>query len=672
MKKGMLVLAMGCVLLMTGCAGKKKIEECILQFSGITEDEAFRQAQELQGSGLVNEAGEYEEETYTELSEELRIQEENEQKQVHVTIAENQFLDIDYFLDSARTQKLQELNVYLNPGDRLYCSQPESRNDSNAYVFSEFRIYEYDEEGKKGELYDETGGESLVLEIPKDYQGKELSVIPVGKYEKQGLTFRAFYYDRNGSEKNVSGVWSVDDVVYTENEVEIDAGKPYTVRYEYDKDTYYYVEASPAPFAADQPGVVEFKKTDSESNYSVILHPYLSAEFFYDSDKKGIASVSVNNRVLEAGEEIPNLRAGDLLTVTTSEDYRMFCSSFPLGDPEKVEDGYRYTMTVPDGSGEALEFLVAKSELEIVLDKSVGVDTLFDITASGLEEKNRHYSADAGKNLTIFKGSIGIEENVPVTAREGVLDAGNVLKVEIEKTDGNDERTEETKYIEALPGTAEIALYDKAEEMVNPDKIFRSVRVKISLIPAEAYRQKRIPNGTISVRLAGSPDQEPLSEGRVVEPSEKVEVSIIPREGYYVSGKNADEEGYRETLKYAKYVSDIDQIIEEHEIKKLVQITLDTADDYGQCTYEWNGEIISEDTAISVREEDKLVLKYQLTDENYEIMREEPEGVWDKIDKWRKDTFSGRKESVRIPITGELDGVTIKREDYIQIRKKGE
>lgn len=670
MKKGMFFLAMACVLLMTGCAGREKIEDCILQFSGITEDEDYRQAQELQEKGLVNEAGQYEEEEY-------KILEEKEQKQVHVTIGDNNFLEIEYFLDSARTEKIQDSHVYLDPGDRLYCSGPESKNDRNAYVFSGFRIYEYDSEGKKGELYATAyaaaGGESLVLEIPQDYKGTELAVIPVGRYEKQGLTFRAFYVDGSGKEKNVSGVWSVDDVVYADSEIEIDASRPYTVKYEYDESAYYYVEARPTPFSAEQPGVVEFKKTDRESTYSVTLHPYLSAVFLHDSrEKKGIASVSVNNRAVGAGGEILNLRAGDHIVVTTDDHYRLFSSNFRLDEPEETGDGYRYTIMVPDGGQEKLEFMAARSELEIILNKSVGVDTLFDITASGLNEKNRHYSSDAKENLTVCRESIGIEEIISITARDGVLDAGNVLKVEIEKTDGNNEKTEETKYIEKLPGTVDIALYDKGEDIVNLDKILRSVKVRISLISAEVYRQKTVQNGRVSVKLADPPGQGEVAEGSILEPSRRVEVSIIPHEGYYVSGRKTEGGLYTQTMKYEKYMSDIDEIIREHEIKKLYQITLETKDDYGECVYKWNGEEITEKTTINVREEDELILVYKLTDENCEIVREEQEGFWNKINKWRKDTFSGKKETIKIPITQKIDDTVIKREDYIRIKKKGE
>ena len=673
MKRNFFNLMIVCMLMLTGCAsGEKKIEQCILQFSGIAENEDYQQAKKLQEQGLLNEAGEYEENEYSELKREFQIEEEKEQKQVHVTIAENSFLKIDYFSDPERTQKIEDTFIDMNPGEKLYCSQPVSKNGSSAYAFSEFRIYEYDVDGKKGNLFAVTGGESLVLEIPHDYDGAGLSVIPVGRYEKQGISFRSFYYDDQGNEKNVPGTWSVDDVVYFDSTIEVDATKPYTVKYEYDDNTYYYVKAEPSPFSAEKPGVVEFRKSNTEDAYSVVLHPYMAAVFSYDNrDKTGIGAVSVNNKEQPIGQTISKLKVGDHLSITTSDNYRIFCRDFSLGDPEEVDGGYRYTIIVPESGKQEIEFVVSKADLEVVLDKSVGVDILFDISASGIKVENCHYSSDAKTNLTIYDGSIGVKDKISITAKDGAMETGDVLKVVIEKVDGNDEKTGEVKYIGSLPGTVDIALYDSTQKIVNLDKIFRNVKVTISLITAEAYHEKTVKNGIVSIKLADGSEAEPLHEGDIVEPSQKVEVSIIPNEGYYVSGKGVDNGRYTRTMKFSKYMSDIDELIEDHKIKKWYQVTLDTAAEHGQCAYTLNGERIVEKTTVKVREEDKLVLEYELTDEDYEIVRQS-ENFWDTINNWRKDIFTETREEKTIEISDEIDGTTVKPEEKITIRKKGE
>lgn len=660
MKKGVLILLTAVTLAMTGCAsGKETLEKCIRQLSGIENDADYLQAVNLQENGLLNEAGEYEESEYNDLKKEYQKDLSAEAKQVHVTIADNPFLEIEYYLDSVRTRKVEEASLDMDPGDKLYCSQPESRNSNNAYLFSEFRIYEYDEEGNKGELLDVTGGDSLVLEIPQDYKGTQISVIPVGIYEKKGMTFRAFYYDENGDEKTVPGTWFVDGTAYFENEVEIDAGK-HTVKYEYDGDTYYYAGGEPVPFSSDQPGIVEFKNSDSETAYSVILHPYLRAAFSYDKGaEKGIKSVLVNHKAQPA-KELSKLKAGDHITVETEDNYRIFCTEFKLDDPERIEGGYRYTISVPETDKREISLIAAKSDLKVVLDKSVGVDTLFDITASGINEKNCHHSADEKAKLTIYDGSIGVEEKVSIAAKEGQLEPGHALKVEIRKTDGNGKETEEVKYIGVLPGTVDIGLYDEKQEIVNLDKIYRSVQVEISLEEAWIYNEKKIENGKIFVKVTEGLNAGELKEGDIAEPSQKVEVSIIPEKGYYVSGKKAENDQYTDTMKFSKYLSDIDKIAEAHKIKKFYQVTLDTAAEHGTCVYKLNGEEISKTTTLNVREEDKLELEYELTDPDYEI----------KWEDFFHTLISSKKKTVPIQISSEIDGSIIKAEDKAVIERK--
>lgn len=316
-----------------------------------------------------------------------------------------------------------------------------------------------------------------------------------------------------------------------------------------------------------------------------------------------------------------------------------------------------------------LDFKVFKSELKVVLDKTVGFDLLFDFIGSGINETNCHYSKQKlNADLTIYDGSIGIEKKVSITAKDGVIDDGYAVKFEIEKTDGNGQMQKEVKYIENTPETIMVDLYDSTKEIVNVDKIYKNVLIKVSLVPAIVYHQKTIENGKILVKLVDSLEEENLSEGDIMEASQKVDVTIVPDRGYYVSGKDVDNYEFTATMKLSKYDADIDKIIKEHEIKRLYKVVLDTADLYGECVYKLNGEVVNGE--IYVREEDKLTLEYQLTNTNYQILRE-TEGFWGSIKDWRKNTFSKTKEAITIPILNDLDGITIKREDYIKVGKKG-
>ncbi len=75
------------------------------------------------------------------------------------------------------------------------------------------------------------------------------------------------------------------------------------------------------------------------------------------------------------------------------------------------------------------------------------------------------------------------------------------------------------------------------------------------------------------------------------------------------------------------------------------------------------------DGEIEIREEDELVLLYELTDDNYKIVRNS-DGFWKGLNDWRKNTFSQNSEEVTIKLTDEIDGTTIKRSDYIVVSEK--
>ncbi len=665
MKRSMFFLVIMCILTLTGCSSYPKIiEETVIRISGIEDDEDYQQAQKLQAEGKLNLEGED-----IRLDEYL-MEDTEEQKQVHVTIANNNYMEIKYFLDSEREKMVEGTSIYLNPGEKLYCSQPNLVNGYNsAYVFSKFQVYEFDANGNRGKLFAETGENSLVLEIPQDYEGTELAVFPVGEYEKRGLTFHAFYYDSHGNEKIVPGEWSVNDVVYCDDQVEIDVKGEYTVKFKYDKDTYYYANAEPVPFSAESPGLVEFKKTGDERNYSVELHQYVAIDFSYENNNMaGIEAISVNGSTLDLSDTISDLKVEDCITITTNEDYRIYCPDIEMQD-EELENGFRYTIKIPETDKKKFDFKIFKSGLEIVLNESVGTDTLFDITGCGVNEKDLHYSSGK-RNLSIFDGSMGIGERLSIVAKGNKIDEGSALKIEVKMKDGNGEEVEEIKYLQELPGTVDIDLYNELKELVNLDKIYKEMSIEISLVPGNLYFERTIENGTISLKKVGNTGGS-LNSGDIVEPSEKVEVSIIPDDGYYVSGKGVDNRQYTKTMKFSAYSSDIDTIIKEHEIKKLYQVVVDTADDYGVCVYKLNGEEITEKKTISIQEDDELLLEYELTNPEYEIARES-DGFWDGVLDWGKSVFSKTKETVEIQIESGIDGKTIKRDGYIKIIKKGE
>ena len=175
----------------------------------------------------------------------------------------------------------------------------------------------------------------------------------------------------------------------------------------------------------------------------------------------------------------------------------------------------------------------------------------------------------------------------------------------------------------------------------------------------EGYEPKSIEHGEINLAYADTGAE--VQEGEILDGEREVVVSIIPEEGYYLdSGKKNTNDLYQNTMSYKKYKSDIDKIIKDNPIKKIFIVTLDNNDPYGTVVYKLDGAEVS--GTIEVREKQKLVMEYMITDSEYEI---QTEGLL-------KIVQSKTKGDVSIEITEEIDGTVLKREDFITVMKKGD
>jgi hypothetical protein len=668
-------ITLGCILMamlmLSGCSVTdtivEKRDDLIRYLSGIEDDTEYQDYQALKQDGKLNENGEYRD---TEIEAYL-LESDAQEKQVWVTFAQNEFLKIHYYLDSSLTQEIEGTSVYLDPGEKIYCSQPTVENEySNSYVFQEFQIYEFDENGAKSNLYGTAGDQSLILEIPENYEGTELAIFPVGQYEKKGLQLEAYYINENGSKQTVTGTWYVNGEPYHADTDQVGATDDYTVKFEFDKDTYYYVAATPEPFSATD-GTVEFKTSsalNSTESYAIELHQWITANFDGETDK--IKSINGDEDWDKGQESYSNLKGGDTLTIVTEDGYRIFSNEIESGSPEDKDDGYQYTIVIPTDEYRAeYTFKVTKTELTVSLDSSVGTNIGFNIIASGYNKTKYYDKQTLNRDDKLDPISIGLENNITISIVDGSLSADQAIKLTINKTDGNNEKTKEIKYIAETGGSAEITLYDG--EVKNTSKIYQTVDIEISLVDVMEVKIPEIDNGTIKLVLNDCTESEELESGSIIEGSRKVTVTISPKSGYYVSGKNTKENGssyqYEKSMKLSDYEDDITDIIQNHEIRKLYSITLDTDDPYGTVTFKRNGDIVT--GTIKVREEDTLTLEYELTASGYEIVRESDD-VLSSINNWRKNVFSSNKETTEIPLSEDLDGKTLKRETYIKVLPK--
>jgi hypothetical protein len=302
--------------------------------------------------------------------------------------------------------------------------------------------------------------------------------------------------------------------------------------------------------------------------------------------------------------------------------------------------------------------------LEVVLDKSVGEQMQFTFAAPGLNKSTYQFENKwntFGSYTVIKPTAIGTEYEIAFSMGNRAIPTGKAVKVLVEKADTGNNKTAEYRLISDLTKLQEpIAIYEKSELGIS--KIwYKSVKITVSLVDVMTFSAPHAPNNAI-VTVRNDSTMKMLRSGELVESSEKVTVNIRPNPGYYVSGKGVKSDAYQDSMKFSKYGSDIQKIVDEHPVKRYYSITLDSADEYGECVYKLNGNIAS--GSIRVKEKQKLTLDYKIIKPGYSI--EGAKGIMWNIGK------NDQKKTESLEITASLDGKTINRDTFgIRVVKGG-
>lgn len=181
--KRKMILATCLTLLLTGCTSpgdrlNDSLDSQIKEKAGITGDDDYEEYEKLDVSGQLKSGEYYEQDTESQSESNGTI---------HVTIAENSNMSINYYFDEGMSEPTGN-SFYLNPGDVLYADNPQLSN--NNYEFLEYRIYECssgDVPVQKKEW--KRPSKNVVMQIPMDFDGKELMIEPVGQYSNKNLNF---------------------------------------------------------------------------------------------------------------------------------------------------------------------------------------------------------------------------------------------------------------------------------------------------------------------------------------------------------------------------------------------------------------------------------------------------------------------------------------------------
>ena len=662
-KKLVMCMVFVCVMSLAGCSAemKKKIEDSILIKSAILEDGDYLDYQKVQQDG-----------TWENSFIDMMLNPENvanDDEKIRITFGSNSNIQIEYFYDSALTKPVDISNCYLSPNDSLYASVGKVTSPyANLYTFSGYRIVEYDSEGNKlSELGWNDGDENHVFQIPMGFNGCEISVVPVGKYEKCVVKLSDYTLNDSGEPFELGGTWIVNGNKITSDEAEVSPVGALSVQYEYDENKYFFVSSYPVDKSTVDSGVISFYSAENltkELSYSVELHPYLSARVLLDNKVDGSyeivdsnGNVCIESVTFEGKKEfdVNKLRFGDKIIITTNKKCNITtnCDQMSEALESRSQEEYIYTLMV---SSEHMP------TFNLVLNKSIGTYTRFAVVTADMSKQDLQYVDGIFKSEHVAVNQIvSLKNGIQIKVEDNNLGAQEAYKFVITKTDKDNKVTTDTKYIVA---DSKQNFVEVIGEPIDSKTYYKDITVSISKTNAEIYRTKTVGNGTITLKAVDNGQVIPSET--VVDGERKVLVTINPYAGYYVAGnKDISGDSYMKEMTYAEYSKNLGNILEQNPIKNYIDLTLDVEDPYGICTFLVDGKATS--GTVKLKHHQKLVISYKITNDDYQLAYES-EGWLD----WT-NAFKNKKEAEEnIELKDSLDGATLNRSTYFTVKKKGE
>lgn len=114
-----------------------------MKASNIESDEGYQKYEEISNDKVINAEG-----FYSSNDVDYSVLENSDA--VHVTFAQNSYITVAYFDDPAKSSLIDLGDAFMHGDDCIYAEIIEINNsNTDAYQFSEFEIWEFDEDGKK-------------------------------------------------------------------------------------------------------------------------------------------------------------------------------------------------------------------------------------------------------------------------------------------------------------------------------------------------------------------------------------------------------------------------------------------------------------------------------------------------------------------------------------------
>lgn len=315
---------------------------------------------------------------------------------IQVTFARNNYLEIDYFYDNELTQPIDTTNCWLNKGDSIYISKIKpKKTKSNLYNFSEFRFVFYDNDGNRTDVEKTSTASGKIYTVPNDFDGKGISILPIGTYKERELKLESYYFDLEGKRVDFTDkLWRINEggELFVNGTQAVSPVESYTLSFDYSpyKDSYYFVRSEPKCFYhKESDSKVVFSKVNANEEtqkYSIVMHPFITLRikdtehhWIVDDlfDKGAIKKIEKNSESLEkykkgseelkkAEIDISKLKIGDTVAITVGKDYKLVCSNLDLSNPIPMEEGYKYTIKFPENNEKSyqIEISTRNSEAE--------------------------------------------------------------------------------------------------------------------------------------------------------------------------------------------------------------------------------------------------------------------------------------------------------------------
>lgn len=375
MKKHTVFLLCLCAIFFAGCGKKEnvisqwvnaKIEDAIMKYSAIEADESYIRYEQISKEEEINPEGYF-------YSDEVDYSVLEDQDAVHVTFAVNSYITVSYYDDPAMSSPLNPGGVYLHANDCIYADIQEINNpNTSAYRFDGFEVWVYDENGKKEkELETASFEDGLVIQIPMNFNGKEISIIPLGEYTACNIDLHDYILDVNGVEKELAGTWVINNEETTYNSASVSPVGSCTVTYTYDPELYVFVRSAPSClYHSETEGMVVFEEYAADENidsFSVELHKKNGDQAF-DPGKYKVEHADIEYSyqgvAIESPVFIPN--GGKIVYEITHIDDGYWApgdqtGEFEIGDADEVtanlickKEKVRVTLPQPDRGGEII------------------------------------------------------------------------------------------------------------------------------------------------------------------------------------------------------------------------------------------------------------------------------------------------------------------------------